>query len=112
MSSTTEIASLREKLAAAEAQVERLRQEGPRIAVQSIAAYMKAKERAEAAEADARRYRWLRGEVQGPHIPLAQVVWKLHGDRNSGQWTNLSDGASLDAHIDAAIDAHLEPGEG
>jgi hypothetical protein len=54
---------------------------------------------------DAERYRWLRGEVHGPHIPLAQVVWKLHGIRDSSKWTNLSDGKALDEHIDAALSA-------
>jgi hypothetical protein len=52
--------------------------------------------------ADAERYRWLRGEVQGPHTPLAQVVWKRRNIRESGDWTNLSDGQALDAAIDAA----------
>lgn len=52
---------------------------------------------------DAERYRWLRGEVQGPHLPLAQVVWKLNNIRDSHKWTNLVDGATLDEHIDAAM---------
>ena len=56
----------------------------------------------DALRADAERYRWLRGEVHGLHIPLAQVVWKLHGVRDSGNWTNLPDGLALDEHIDAA----------
>ena len=51
---------------------------------------------------DAERYRWLRGEVQGPHVPLAQVVWKRFNIRDSGDWTNLADGTSLDEHIDRA----------
>jgi hypothetical protein len=54
-------------------------------------------------EKDAARYRWLRGEVGGGHVPLAQVVWKLNGDRQCGEWTNLTDGASLDEEIDAAL---------
>ncbi len=56
---------------------------------------------------DAERYRWLRGEVQGPHTPLAQVVWKRNNIRESGDWTNLSDGQALDEAIDAALDAAL-----
>lgn len=58
-----------------------------------------------ALQRDAERYCWLRGEVQGPHIPLAQVVWKWNGIRDSGDWTNLSGGDSLDSHVDAAIAA-------
>lgn len=54
---------------------------------------------------NAERYKWLRGEVQGPHIPMAQVVWKLHCVRNSPNWTNLADGLSLDEHIDAMLQA-------
>ena len=59
---------------------------------------------AELAEArrDAERYRWLRGEVNGPHVPLAQVVWKLNNARDGHKWTNFSDGQALDAAIDAA----------
>ncbi len=57
---------------------------------------------------DAERYRWLRGEVQGPHTPLAQVVWKRNNIRESGDWTNLSDGHALDEAIDAALDAIKE----
>jgi len=52
--------------------------------------------------ADAQRYRWLRGEVGGPHLPLAQVVWKLDGNRNSADWANIYDGQSLDDLIDGA----------
>ena len=59
----------------------------------------------EALRGDAERYRWLRGEVHGPHLPMAQVVWKLNRIRDSSKWTNLTDGPSLDAEIDAAIDA-------
>lgn len=58
---------------------------------------------------DAERYRWLRGEVHGPHIPLAQVVWKSRNIRDSGEWTNLADGPSLDAAIDAARKAPPKP---
>jgi hypothetical protein len=54
-------------------------------------------------QVDAERYRWLRGEVQGPHTPLAQVVWKRNNIRESGDWTNLSDGHALDEAIDAAL---------
>jgi hypothetical protein len=54
-------------------------------------------------QVDAERYRWLRGEVQGPHTPLAQVVWKRNNIRKSGDWTNLSDGQTLDEAIDAAL---------
>jgi hypothetical protein len=59
-------------------------------------------------QVDAERYRWLRGEVQGPHTPLAQVVWKRNNIRESGDWTNLSDGQALDEAIDAAIDAAMQ----
>jgi len=58
---------------------------------------------------DAERYRWLRREVHGPRLPLAQVVWKQDGIRASSQWTNLCDGSSLDAHIDAAIASKEQP---
>ena len=54
-------------------------------------------------QVDAERYRWLRGEVQGSHTPLAQVVWKRNNIRESGDWTNLSDGQALDEAIDAAL---------
>jgi hypothetical protein len=54
-------------------------------------------------QVDAERYRWLRGEVQGPHTPLAQVVWKRNNIRESGAWANLSDGQALDEAIDAAL---------
>lgn len=54
-----------------------------------------------AALEDAERYRWLRGEVQGPHIPMAQVVWKRNNVRDCTDWTNLSDAKTLDEHIDA-----------
>jgi hypothetical protein len=54
-------------------------------------------------QVDAERYRWLRGEVQGPHTPLAQVVWKRNNIRESGDWTNLSDGHALDKAIDDAL---------
>lgn len=57
---------------------------------------------------DAKRYQWLRGEVEGPHIPMAQVVWKSQWIRDSGNWTNLIDGKSLDEHIDAAIGGNAE----
>ena len=52
--------------------------------------------------ADAERYRWLRREVDGPHAPLAQVLWKFNNIRDNFRWTNLSDGQTLDEHIDAA----------
>lgn len=61
------------------------------------------RQRLEAMERDAARYRWLRGEVDGPVLPLAQVVWKLNGNRESHNWTNLADGLSLDEHVDAAM---------
>lgn len=54
-------------------------------------------------ERDAARYRWLRGEVEGPHVPMAQVVWKLNWNREGSKWTNLADGAMLDQHCDEAI---------
>jgi hypothetical protein len=38
---------------------------------------------------------------------LAQVVWKRNNIRESGDWTNLSDGQALDEAIDAALDAAL-----
>lgn len=56
-------------------------------------------------ERDAARYRWLRGEVDGTALPLAQVVWKLNGNRESHNWTNMADGWSLDEHIDTAMEA-------
>lgn len=56
-------------------------------------------------EANERRYLWLRGEVEGPHVPMAQVVWKLNWNRAGSQWTNLADGKSLDEHCDKAIAA-------
>ena len=43
--------------------------------------------------------------ANGPHAPLAQVSWKLNNLRDSGKWTNLADGASLDREIDAAMNA-------
>jgi hypothetical protein len=64
-------------------------------------------EQKSAFQVDAERYRWLRGEVQGPHTPLAQVVWKRNNIRESGDWTNLSDGQALDEAIDAALAAAL-----
>ena len=52
---------------------------------------------------DANRYRWLRAEVDGTCLPMAQVVWKLNCIRDSDKWTNLSDGSTLDDHIDAEM---------
>jgi hypothetical protein len=54
---------------------------------------------------DAERYRWLRGEMHDPRPPLARVVWKRNNIRDSADWTDLSDGQTLDEHIDAAIRA-------
>jgi hypothetical protein len=54
-------------------------------------------------QVDAERYRWLRGELHGSRPPLARVVWKRHNIRESGDWTNLSDGQTLDEAIDAAL---------
>jgi hypothetical protein len=56
-------------------------------------------------QVDAERYRWLRGELHGSRPPLARVVWKRHNIRESGDWTDLSDGQTLDEHIDAALAA-------
>lgn len=55
-------------------------------------------------KADANRYQWLRAEH---HVltPLAHVVWKQAGDRNSSHWVNTTD---LDSEIDAAM---LPPGQ-
>jgi len=90
MSSTTEIASLREKLAAAEAQVEAERNllRGAVQHAEDLAAKLCK------AEADARRYRWLRWERM--EVLLATF-----------DTTDTSD-----VGLDAAIDAHLERGEG
>jgi hypothetical protein len=57
---------------------------------------------------DAERYRWLRGEMHDPRPPLARVVWKRNNIRDSADWTDLSDGQTLDEHIDAAIRARGE----
>lgn len=53
---------------------------------------------------DAARYRWLRKEhfQTADNPPLAQVVWKLGGNRHGGEWANLIDGNDLDAAIDRA----------
>jgi len=85
-----EIASLREKLAAAEAQVGELRLE--RDTEQAMRKTWRV--RAEAAEADAKRYRFLRSERLGLLL-------------GSFDTTDTSD-----VGLDAAIDAHLERGEG
>lgn len=63
---------------------------------------VKLEDEVESLRADAERYRWLRGEVHGPRVPLAQVLWKFNNIRDNFRWTNLSDGQTLDEHIDAA----------
>jgi hypothetical protein len=79
-------------------------------AISAIAAALAEPEQKSAFQVDAERYRWLRGEVQGPHTPLAQVVWKRNNIRESGDWTNLSDGQTLDEAIDAALAEPVHPG--
>lgn len=59
---------------------------------------------------DAARYRWLRNEhfPTADNPPLAQVAWKLGGNRHGSEWANLIDGNDLDAAIDAAMQADKE----
>lgn len=52
---------------------------------------------------DAMRYQWLRSQVNGEQLPMAQVVWKSRFIRDSGEWTNLIDGNNLDEHIDLML---------
>jgi hypothetical protein len=53
--------------------------------------------------------------LRGEHFPtadkppVAQVVWKMLGNRHSPKWVNLIDGNNLDEEIDAAILAAKEP---
>ena len=94
-----------QSLTRAEAEVERLRHDIERhMALLTEFDNEVEQLRAERAalRADAERYRWLRREVDGPHVPLAQVLWKLNNIRDNFRWTNLSDGQTLDEHIDAA----------
>jgi hypothetical protein len=76
---------------------------GEELLAQERKAHAAAVERAERAEDDARRYRWLRAEHRPPGLPLAQVVWKQNMDRNSSEWVNTIDPETLDRDIDAAI---------
>ena len=56
-------------------------------------------------EQDAKRYRYLRSQVNNDEgTPMAQVVWKLHWVRESSNWTNLVDGNNLDEHCDKALE--------
>jgi len=79
-------------------------------ALQRFAALVAAAERTDkdSSTVDAERYRWLRAETDGVVAPLARVVWKRNNIRDSGDWANLSDGQTLDEHIDAAIRARGE----
>jgi hypothetical protein len=52
---------------------------------------------------DARRYRWLRNESTAVQMPLASIVWKVNGDRRSGEWCNSSGAYQIDYTIDAAM---------
>lgn len=53
-------------------------------------------------ERDAKRYRWLRNEVD-TDLPVAQVVWKRNNIRDSSDWVNMVDAKDVDSSIDAAM---------
>lgn len=102
-------ARLERELAQAREAIATLNSDRPLGAIVGIHTAQNAIAEAEAAKrelaqcrADAERYRWLRGEVHGPHVPLAQVTWKMLGIRGCSEWTCFPDGPSLDAAIDAA----------
>lgn len=81
-------------------EIERLREQ----LAKAGAAFEREQDRADAAEKDAERYRWLRSEHER-HDPICHLVWKRNGDRSSSEWVNT---ARLDASIDLAMQAAQE----
>ena len=100
------------KLHDAEGEIDRLRQDievQDKLRLEAVADNDRLRRELAEAQRDAARYRWLRNESTAVQMPLASIVWKVNGDRRSGEWLNSCGAYQIDYAIDAAM---AEPKEG